>query len=657
MSDDLPTGWQPRPVAEVFGALRPVESAQAEAAAFEAELPAVLPRFGGDAQAARADLAHLAGLLRASEEQAGRLAERGFFKSLWQRLTGEAPASAEAVRARLTEVQARAVAVTERLLTQQAWLAQATHYLGARAELMAMENARLKAVLVQLGERVFERVERLESRVDRLERRSDGLERRVALAEIFQSGFSPSRNQAYDAIEDPLARLLTLTHDFVSASGGDWRPLDLHRLRRLAATEAGLPDDDARPLEEWVRRALDLLGSPDEPLGAWVRAGGLFERLMAPVDDETTAARSFYPLHFLLQRPQWFLAQGLPRSAAVTVIVQELAAYGLDTGESLTAWRFLEWVLEERVSWQLEAALAGGVEALPAPGAGGTRLPLEGVAVQRAFLVDGRPVALAMDGTAARPALFALHADHPEPLRAPPPDAELATSATRWAVDADALVTLTGDRRGLVRGRPGGPESAPWRWETVTVPATSTLAGVAAGGGSLVAWDRVTVYHRDAAGQRRQAPRAVLSAAVGDDAIYLLLRDHVQRWPADGDALEWGRLPRSLQPARVVVGPGPDARVFVRCRRTDGGGAVVALGEGDPVVLPVDGDPRVVPLPGGEALLLEDGRLSVWSPREGATRRPFRPAAGVRVSHAAADALGRVLLVRADAPEGLIVRL
>ncbi len=654
MSDDLPTGWQPMAVAQVFQSLRPADAAPHEAAEFEAELPAILPRFADDAEGARTDLAHLSGLLRASEDQAARLAERGFFKTLWTRLTGDAPGDAAAVRARLTEVQARAVAVTERLLTRQTWLAHATHYLGARAELMAMENARLKAVLVRLGERVFERVERLESRVERLERRSDGLERRIALSELFESGFSPALNRPYAQIEDPLQRLLTLAADFVRASGGDWRPIDLHRLQRLARGEAQLGDDVALPVEHWVHRALDLLAGPEMPLADWVRADALYERLMAPIDDETSAARAFYPLHFLLQRPQWFVAQGLPRSAAVAVIVEELGAYGLDTTETLSAWRFLQWLLEERLGWQLEAAMTAP-EALPAPGAGGARLPLDGLAPQLTFLPAGRPVLLAMDGATSHPALYVAGPEGPKSLRAPPPDVDLATTTTRWAVDGDALVTLTTDRRGILRGHPSGGGDAPWRWETIGVPTSSMLAGVAARGGVLVAWDRTQVFQRDADGNRRQAPRAVLSAAVAADATYLLLRDHVQRWPEAGDPLEWARLPRGLQPAVVVATPDPPPRLCVRGRRPAGGTAIAALGP-EPAVLPVDGDARLAPLPGGAVLVLVNGIVSRWRPRDGATMIPFDATRGLRILHVATDAQGHVLAVRADAPEALVVQ-
>ena len=44
----------------------------------------------------------------------------------------------------------------------------------------------------------------------------------------------------YAEIERPLIRLLTLARDFTDAAGGDWRPIDMHRLMRLATGEGEL---------------------------------------------------------------------------------------------------------------------------------------------------------------------------------------------------------------------------------------------------------------------------------------------------------------------------------------------------------------------------------------------------------------------------------
>ncbi|MCB9528344.1 MAG: hypothetical protein H6701_08130 [Myxococcales bacterium] len=346
MRDDaLPATWTPRPVGEVFMALRPADRAPSEAARFAAEMPGVLARFEeSDPTRARTELGHLTTLMRSSEQNAAKLAERGFFRRMWSRLTGEEPQNAAEVRARLGEVQARALAVTERLLTREAFLAHAAHHLGGRLELLAVENVKLKGALVALGERVVDRVERLESRLARMERRSDGLERRIALTELFQSGFSPSEHRPYYEIDDPLERALTVARDFAEAAGGDWRPIDLHRLQTLAQVDAQLADMDPLLMHEWIERALaiaDRRGVVD-----WLRHGALGEKLMAPLDDETREARSFYPIHFLLQRPAWFVEQGLPRSAATGVITDELRAYGLDMSEALTPWRLVQLLLE-----------------------------------------------------------------------------------------------------------------------------------------------------------------------------------------------------------------------------------------------------------------------------------------------------------------------
>ncbi|MCA9537561.1 MAG: hypothetical protein KC620_01660 [Myxococcales bacterium] len=627
MTDAL-TPWRPRPVVEVFTAVRPAPSAAHEAANFEAELGAVLSSFETtDETVARTHLAQLAGLLRANEQTAARLAERGFFRTLWARLTGTMPADAEAVRTRLGEVQARALAVTERLLTRQVFLAHATHHLGGRLELLAVANVKLKAALVRLGQRVIERVEHLESRVARLERRSDGLERRIALTELFQSAFSPSAQLPYAQIEDVLVRGLTLARDFIDASGGDWRPIDLHRLRRLAHGELSLGHRDAVPLTIWVERAIEHLCA-ENPLAEWVRAESLYPRLMAPLDDDTLAARSFYPVHFMLQRPRWFVAQGLPASKAAGVIAEELTVYGLDTREIMSPWRFVELLLEERLAWQLEEP------ELPAiAGPRKTTRPTRGLAIEAMWLVDGQIVVLGHDGQDDRPVLYEVDENGPSPVHASPPVSELPLTPNRWGLGRATLWTLTADRRGALGGVRDGQPEAPWRWETIRFPGLDPLMGVAAGQGAVIAWDRTTVYRRRDDGRPDSVPRPVVDADLDEAGVFLLLDDHLQRWGDEGVPLEWAALPRGLRGMTLRLAPGSDALPIVRCRDQEGRESLVVPGP-HPAVLPIDAGASFAALPGGRVAVCASGLVTIWDRRSGTARRglPGVPEGAQRVA-------------------------
>lgn len=642
MSDALPAPWRARPVATVVGELLPPDEVEQEAAALEQALPGILARFDEGAEAAQENLSHLAGLMRASEDTAAKLAGRGFFSSLWHKLTGSEARDAGLVRLNLAKVQARAVVVTERLLERQAYLEHATRYLGARTELMAMENLKLKAVLVRLGQRVFERFDRLEGRVDRLERRSDGLERRVALSEIFQSAFSPAAGRPYATIEDGFERALTLAYDFVEASGGDWRPIDLHRLQRLALGEAAL--------DGTVRVASVIEALLDKPftgtIDAWVANGGLRQRLMAPMDSETELTRRFYPVHFLLQRPAWFLEQGLPRSAGVPVILAELTAHGLETGGELGLWSLLRLLLEERLAWRMESAVAAA-DALPAPVTAPSNdrnartlqvVPDHELTIRRILLVEGEVLALAPGELSNRPSLYHLMADEPRRVVAQPRFEPEALGSGQWALGGGTLWTISEDRRGADGlSRDTGPKA--WRWSAATFPALAPLLGLCAREGVVIAWDRHTVFRWSA--DRKLNARCdgrVVDAAPAPDGFHLLEEDRLRFWPDAGDPYEL---------------PGPEGFVASRIEASPADGtSVVLLGaaaglelrapwqEAPP--LRADGLADYAVLPDGRVLRLEvDGGLTLWDPARG-TSTVVEADGGGNFTLLATDARGRV---------------
>ncbi len=639
--------WSPRPVTVVFDELRPADKAPGEAARFAGELPQVLQRFEmSDPERARTELGHLTALLQSSEETATRLAERGFFRRTWARLTGDDRVTAEQVRARLGEVQARGLAVIERLLTREAFLAHAAHHLGGRLELLAVENLKLKAALVALGERVVDRVERMEGRLDSLERRSDGLEKRIALNELFQSGFSVSVQQPYDAIDDPLVRTLTLARDFVEASGGDWRPLDLHRLRKLAHGEARVGDDDAQPLDWWVEQALGL--ADRGPLSTWVRGGSLAERLMAPLDDETRSARSFYPVHFLLQRPRWFVEQGLPRQAATAVIADELTAYGLDLHEALTPWRLLQLLLEERLAWALEApeptpdhspaGLPGPAKSEAEPRTVRT-LPTGGRLPEALFMYAGAPLMRALDEQHGRPVLFEWVGGVAKPVSPAPPVTELPAAGARWAVGDGALWILAGDRRTAVVGRRSGAPGDPWSWQIMPTTTPGVPVGIAAGADRMLVWDRSLIVERTPDDRRNRVPRPVIGAAVGDGLAWLLLRDHVQRWPLDGEPLEWAPLPRGLRGTSLAVSPVRGARPIVLCRDAERRAVLVCAGPPDSRLAVAD-DAAFAPMSASHVAVVGAGHVGIWA--VGGELEPIPGAPAGVAGPIAADEGGRV---------------
>lgn len=645
MKDDaLPATWTPRPVGEVFMALRPADRAPSEAARFAAEMPGVLARFEeSDPARARTELGHLTTLMRSSEQNAAKLAERGFFRRMWSRLTGEEPQNAAEVRARLGEVQARALAVTERLLTREAFLAHAAHHLGGRLELLAVENIKLKGALVALGERVVDRVERLESRLARMERRSDGLERRIALTELFQSGFSPSEHRPYYEIDDPLERALTVARDFAEAAGGDWRPIDLHRLQTLAQVDAQLADMDPLLMHEWIERALaiaDRRGVVD-----WLRHGALGEKLMAPLDDETREARSFYPIHFLLQRPAWFVEQGLPRSAATGVITDELRAYGLDMSEALTPWRLVQLLLEERMAWTLEAPTQ--TEALPGPAAVtgpalvGRTLPTGGRIPDMLWMVGGDPVMRALDEGYGRPVLLEWVSGVPRPIQPQPPIGELPVARHRYSVWEGVIHIVAAETGRVVAGRRTGVPGEPWDWETWPAATPGAPVGVAAGPDRLLVWDRAVVIERSG-DDRRNVPRPVIDAAVGADAGWLLLRDHVQRWPKGGEPLEWAAFPRGLKGVALAVSSASMARPVALCRDPERQAVLVAAGQRGTATLPVADDAGFAPLGASGVAVVSAGVVAIWTPTSGEAPSPLTGAPSGVTGPIAADAEGRI---------------
>lgn len=646
MSNDTPAVWSPRPVSEVFTALRPADRAPGEAARFAAEMPTVLARFEEtDPTRARTELGHLTTLMRSSEETAAKLAERGFFRRMWGRLTGDEPANAAEVRARLGEVQARALAVTERLLTREAFLAHAAHHLGGRLELLAVENVKLKGALVALGERVVERVERLESRLARLERRSDGLERRIALTELFQSGYSPSLHAPYYEIEDPLERALTLARDFAEAAGGDWRPIDLHRLQTLAQVDAQLADMDPLLMHEWVDRALAL--ADRRSVVDWLRHGALGVRLMAPLDEETREARSFYPIHFLLQRPAWFVEQGLPRTAATGVIADELRAYGLDMSEALTPWRLVQLLLEERMAWSLEAPLqAAALPGPTAPEAGpalvGRTLPTGGRLPDILFMVGGEPIMRALDESHGKPVLLEWVGGVARPITPQPPLAELPVARHRYSVSDGVLYIVAAEGHRVAAGRRGSAPGEPWDWQAWPAGTPGSPVGVAAGPGRMLVWDRTVVIER-IGDDRRTVPRPLIDAAVGADAGYLLLRDHVQRWPRGGEPLEWAAFPRGLKGVALAVSPVSMARPIALCRDPERQAVLVAAGLKSST-LPVADDAGFAPMGAGSVAVVSAGVVGIWNPSSAEGLVALSGAPNGMAGPIAADAEGRIVV-------------
>ncbi len=532
--------WQARPTEDVLQELLPAEMAAEEASALADELPEIRRRFEGGPELVRRNLSEMTTFLRASEADVGRMMGRGFFRNMWSRLTGRQARDEMEVRQNLTRVQARALCVTERLLERQEYLEQATRFVGARIELLSMENLKLKAALVRLGQRIFDRVESLEDRVSRLEQRSDSLERRVSLSEFFQSGFSVSAQLPYERISDPLERVLRLTMDFSKAAGGEWRPIDFYRLEKMALSEARVTDELQFSISDLVDRAANLR---DKKLLEWLSAGSLQERLMAPPDESSDDARSFYPLHFLFQRPHWFVKQGLPR-AGLQMIAVEIGQYGLDPDERLGLWQIAQLLLEERLAWSMESgellAAQAKKEALPSPqsldlGVYTLRsLPVGDVAVQDLYLVADELLVLGWMRRGAELCLMHFTPDGFKRISRQPN----WNRAAKLVVGGNSLWTLSADRRGadgwiFDRQNPVDP----WSWRSITLPSVGGIDGLAAKGAAVVGWRMNRVYLRDAKGNffDHPVPRRVVDCAIYGGGLYILDESELYDWRPSSD--------------------------------------------------------------------------------------------------------------------------
>ncbi|MBT3223937.1 MAG: hypothetical protein HN348_33130, partial [Proteobacteria bacterium] len=347
MSDE--SGWQPRPITEVLGQLLPREEVAAEAVRLEAELPAIMGRFALGRDAAALDLCGMTNLLRTTEDTVERMASRRFFLAIWAKLTGHERTDKDRVRQNLLKVQRLAVVVFDRLLARQEHLLVATQYLGARLELLEMKQVELKAVLVDLGNRIMARVESLESRVDRAEIRLDVAERCTKMNEMFQSAYSPSTGTAYAGIQDPLERTLLMCRDFTDLAVRA-RPVDLARFRKL------LKNDSELLKPRTIHEVIDLAANLPDDLAGWLGAADLGRRLMLPLSQGADEHRGQLPMHFLLLRPHWFIDQGFTRED-LSVVYRQATEYGVDGKVQVTLDRVAQLVLEERIVWELESAV------------------------------------------------------------------------------------------------------------------------------------------------------------------------------------------------------------------------------------------------------------------------------------------------------------
>jgi len=334
----------------------PEDQVRSEVALLEEQMPALLKRFTDGRAAVRSNLDEMTRLLTASKATADEMAGRTFPKALWKKLTGQEGRERTEIQGNLARVQARAACVLERLLDRQAYLHQAVNYLGGRIELLAIENVKLKMVLVQLGNRIFDRLESLEYRVT-------DLEKHVRLIEMFQSGYSHQLGEVYREIakRDPLLAALVMARDFVVVTDGKWRSIDIIRLRRMAEREAGLSDDVSFVVADLVEKGLLLHEKPvDGSLVVWMKNGNLYGRLMASVaDGETQSLRERFPVHFLLNRSMWFVReQGFGREHLR--VVQDQVGQYLDPRVPLDYWKLMCMLLEERLAWQLETAPVPG---------------------------------------------------------------------------------------------------------------------------------------------------------------------------------------------------------------------------------------------------------------------------------------------------------
>ncbi len=573
--------WEGRSNEAILQEVLPSSLAAEEARALEEEMPAIRKRFEGGSEVVRKNLSEITALLRASESDAERLANQGTFKSLWNRLTGRNARDRQDIEQNLQRVQARALCVTERLLEKQEYLEHATRFLGARLEMVSMENLKMKAVLVRLGQRIFDRVEGLEDRVTRLEQRSDNTERRVAMCELFQSGFSPSAQIAYNRIQNPLERVLRLTMDFTEASGGDWRPIDFRRLEMMAEREANVTDDTSLSIAEVVVGVLKLR---EGAMVRWIGAESLEKRLMAQTDEGAEELRSFYPMHFLLQRPRWFMKQGLPRTG-LQLVADEVANYGLDPEKRLGLWEIARILLEERLAWSMESGelvvqkpeepKTVDVPAVRDLGATTVRtVKLGDVSVQDIYLVAGEIVALGWQRRGAD--LSLLHVQGEETLRIPRqpnwnrPELEVVPGGT-------SLWALSEDHRGA-DGLIFDGNSASWQWRSATLPTGSIIDGIAASGTSIAGWRMNRIYLKDSKGTlyEQPSPRRIIAGSASLGAIYILDGTELFCWrPASDMFLPLFRLPAGMQGLKVQASPtGLSAVVYAK--DGDGSEALIA---------------------------------------------------------------------------------
>ena len=359
--------WKPRPMADVFSGMLGAEAAR-EVARFEQELPAIEKRFTDGKVDVRKNLDEVTSLLTATDETIDTMASRNWFQSAWAKLTGQEARDVAEVRQNLSRVQSRGLVVIDRLMARQDYLQQATRYLGARIELVQIDNLKIKRALVELGRRITSRIEAAEGRIGNVEKRVDTLEdkfavmaRNLHLVEYFQTDYSPSFGCAYAEIEEPLSRALTLLFDFVTLTEGQWRAIDVHRLREHSNIRVFPDGAEEFGIKEIMRRSLMMLPSPDhERLRNWLKGenGSLYDGLMASRLSEAVdgkVAWSRYPTHFVLLRPYWLVAeQGADPQEDLGFMMRQVLRHRIVTDASFSPWDIVRMLLEERLAWSFE---------------------------------------------------------------------------------------------------------------------------------------------------------------------------------------------------------------------------------------------------------------------------------------------------------------
>ncbi len=476
-----------------LSALLPPEQVEEEVGLLSQELPRLEASF----QPGQGEIAGLTALIKMTPEQAPTLQQRPWFQRLWSRLTHSLKPQDQ--QHALRQVQARALLLLEQLLRLDLWQAEAGQILGARTELLALRSLALKSALVQMGQALSQRMERSEDRLTRLEQRGDALERRLGLVEIFQSDFSPGLQRPYEEISGDLPRFLQMIQDFIDASGGAWRPLDLQRLKLLLARQ--LPSEGFQ-LSEVLREMLSL--AQEGQALRWLGARGLRERLMAPLDQGEGLLRGFYPLHYLLLRPGWYLDQGLPLSMGHSVISQELESYGIEAEQRLPPSAWAEFLLEERLAWDLESSAEAPL-ALPAP----RNLRAKGLAIQQLFLLSDQVLALGYGRRSTRPTLFLLsEGEEPWPLPEQPPLPSFRLGT--WSAWGDQLFCLNEDHIGVDVLR---SEGGRWLWRSLTLG--PRLEGISTGPRGLLAWRGAELYQEGVWSEQPAALRAATGLIQG----------------------------------------------------------------------------------------------------------------------------------------------